>query len=99
MREVASSYEIRSGIWAQYWPGVDSNEKVTAGHGIEEWWSVKNVVKSKQTKKNYFRTQCFSHKPLLRKVSSCTLQYQLHKIPDNADTDAMVNCGIAIYYT
>ena len=49
MREVASSYEIRSGIWAQYWPGVDSNEKVTAGHGIEEWWSVKNVVKSKQT--------------------------------------------------
>ena len=43
--------------------------------------------------------QCFSHKPLLRKVSSCTLQYQLHKIPDNADTDAMVNCGIAIYYT
>ena len=30
MREVASSYEIRSGIWAQYWPGVNSNEK---GHG------------------------------------------------------------------
>ena len=51
MREVASSCEIRSGIWAQYWPGVDSNEKVTAGHGIEAWWSVKNVVKSKQTKK------------------------------------------------